>query len=542
VPEFRILGPLEVRAANGEPLVLEGQKQRALLAVLLLRANEVVSTESLVDALWGERPPRTATTSLQNSVSALRKLLGADVLVTRAPGYRLVIEPESIDLVRFERLVASARGLEPEERGERLREALALWRGEPLAEVASEPFASAEVRRLGELRLATLEERIDADLGAERFSELVPELEALVYRHPLRERLRAQLMLALYHSGRQGDALRAYQDARRAFVEELGLEPRPDLQELQAKILRHEVPRPRVVSASADEAHFEEVAAALFAGRLVPVFGTDVRALAERLGHRFAYPDGDDDLARVAQFVSLTKGSGPLYDELNALLQASSVPTSVHRLFAALPRLLRERGLPHQLLVTTSYDLTLEQALLKAGEEFDVVSYLAVGRDRGRFCHRNPEGETRVIELPNTYATELSLDRRTVVLKLHGGLDTDPGRAQESFVVTEDDYIGYLARGDVGGAIPVALAAKLRRSHFLFLGYGMREWNLRLVLDRIGAGDPFAYRSWAVQPQARPLERQFWRARDVDLLEQPLEDYAEALGRYTGADAEDASA
>ncbi len=542
VPEFRILGPLEVLAADGEPLALGGQKQRALLAMLLLRANEVISTEVLVDALWGEHPPRTATTSLQNSVSALRKLLGPDVVVTRPPGYRLVVDPESIDLVRFERLVASARGLEPEERGARLREALALWRGEPLAEVAFEPFASAEVRRLEELRLATLEERIDADVAAERYAELVPELEAFVGRHPLRERPRAQLMLALYHSGRQADALRAYQDARRAFIEEIGLEPSPHLQELQAKILRHEVPRPRVVSASADAPHFEEVVAALFAGRLVPVFGTDVGALAERLGRRFDYPDDDGDLARVAQFVSLTKGSGPLYDELNALLLPSSTPTSVHRFFAALPRLLRERALPHQLLVTTSYDLTLEQALLEAGEEFDVVSYVATGRDRGRFCHRSPEGVTRVIELPNTYATELSLERRTVVLKLHGGLDADPGRVQESFVVTEDDYIGYLARGDVGGAIPVALAAKLRRSHFLFLGYGMREWSLRLVLDRIGVGDPFAYRSWAVQPEARPLERQFWQARDVDLLEQPLEDYVDALGRYAGAGTADAPA
>jgi hypothetical protein len=139
-----------------------------------------------------------------------------------------------------------------------------------------------------------------------------------------------------------------------------------------------------------------------------------------------------------------------------------------------------------------------------------------------------------VIELPNTYATELSLERRTVVLKLHGGLEPTLDRDHLSFVVTEDDYIGYLARGDIGSAIPVALAAKLRRSHFLFLGYGMREWSLRLVLDRICGGEPISYRSWAVLPVARPLELQFWRARDVDLLEQPLDVYVEALGRYVG--------
>src|SRR5207253_2399607 len=141
VLQFRILGPLEVLADDDEPLPLGGQKQRALLAVLLLRAREVVSTGFLVDALWGEEPPRTATTSLQNSISALRKLLGADVLLTRPPGYVLDVPAEAIDLGRFERLVAEARGLDPEERGRMLGEALELWRGEPLADVAFEPFA-----------------------------------------------------------------------------------------------------------------------------------------------------------------------------------------------------------------------------------------------------------------------------------------------------------------------------------------------------------------------------------------------------------------
>jgi hypothetical protein len=119
-----------------------------------------------------------------------------------------------------------------------------------------------------------------------------------------------------------------------------------------------------------------------------------------------------------------------------------------------------------------------------------------------------------------------------VILKLHGGLD--PRTDEASFVITEDDYIAYLARGDVAGAIPVGLAAKLRRSHFLFLGFGLRDWSLRLVLDRMCAGEAFAYRSWAVLPEARPLERQFWRARDVDLLELPLDDYADSLARYVG--------
>lgn len=532
VPEFRILGPLEVLAADGEPLALGGQKQRAVLALLLLRANHVVATDFLIDALWGEAPPRTATTSLQNSISALRKVIGAEAVQTHPPGYRLVVARESFDLARFERLVAEARALDVEERGARLREALELWRGDPLPEFAYEPFAEAELRSLEALRLAAIEERNDADLECERYAELVPELVALVARQPLHERFTEQLMLAHYHSGRQDDALRVYQQTRRA-LDELGLEPRPELQELYARILRHDLPRPRPAAPSADGSHFEEVSAALLSGRLVPVLGSDATSLAEHLARLFEYgPDDARDLTRVAQFVALTRGPGPLYDELHGLLEASVEPTALHRFLAALPPLLRERGLPHQLLVTTSYDLALEQALLAAGEEFDVVSYVASGRHRGRFVHRNPSGETRVIELPNTYATELSLDRRTVVLKLHGGLT--PSRDHDSFVVTEDDYIGYLSRGDVGGAIPVALAAKLRRSHFLFLGYGMREWSLRLVLDRMCAGEALSYRSWAVIPETRPLERQFWRARDVDLIELPLDAYADGLARYVG--------
>src|SRR5213075_1256884 len=244
--------------------------------------------------------------------------------------------------------------------------------------------------------------------------------------------------------------------------------------------------------------------------------------------------EDDRELTRVAQFVSLTKGAGPLHEELQVLLDAGAAPTPVHRFFASLPPLLRERGSPHTLLVTTSYDLALEQALLDAGEEFDVVFYIAAGRDRGRFCHLRPDGAARVVDVPNTYATELSLERRTIVLKLHGGIDASPGRERESFVVTEDDYIDYLAGGDAGTAVPVALAAKLQRSHFLFLGYGMRDWNLRLVLGRIWGGEGISYRSWAVQPEAKPLERQFWAARDVELLELPLEDYATALGRQLG--------
>jgi DNA-binding SARP family transcriptional activator len=534
VPTFRILGPLEVLDDDDAQIPLGGQKQRAVLALLLLRANHVVPSDYLVDAIWGETPPRTATTGLQNQIAALRRLLGPSVIEFRAPGYRLHADEESFDFALFERLVAESRGLESPQRAERLREALALWRGDPMPEFAYERFAEADLRSLEERHITTLEDRIDADLACERYTDLVPELESLAARHPLRERLCGQLMLALYHSGRQGDAQQAYHDYRRRLMEELGLEPTPRLQDLMRDIIKSAVPRPRPDRPRPDKEHLEEVAEALLAGQLVPVLGADVGALADGLAQRFGYPDSAGDLTRVAQFVAMTRGEGPLYNELRSLLDASEQPTALHRFFASLPAALRERSLPHQLIVTTSYDLALEQALLDAGEEFDIVSYVASGRDRGRFCHREPSGATHVIDLPNTYATELSLERRTVVLKLHGGIEHEPARDRESFVVTEDDYIGYLARGDVGSAIPVALAAKLRRSHFLFLGYGMREWSLRLVLDRVCASEPFAFASWAVLPQARPLEHKFWQARRVDLLEQPLEDYVHALGAYVG--------
>jgi hypothetical protein len=229
-------------------------------------------------------------------------------------------------------------------------------------------------------------------------------------------------------------------------------------------------------------------------------------------------------------------GAGPLHDELHALLNAETQPTVVHRFFASLPPLLRERGAPHQLIVTTSYDLALERAFLDAGEEFDVVSYIATGRNRGRFCHIGPEGEGTLIERPNEYATELSLERRTVILKLHGQVDSTTDRLWESFVVTEDDYIGYLAQNEVASVVPVALAAKLRRSHFLFLGYTMADWNLRLLLYRLWGDQPLSYRSWAVQEEAKAFELEFWRRHDVTVIDVLLEEYVRALAQHVGVE------
>ncbi len=241
--DFRILGPLEAEE-NGRLLSLGGSKQRSLLALLLLHANEVVPRDRLIDALWGERAPETAVTALQGYVSGLRKALGSERILTRVPGYLLQVEAEALDLGRFERLVREGRAAlaagDVHQASQKLSEALALWRGRPLADLDSTSFAHAESLRLEELRLSALEDKFEAELALGHHAEIVAELEALASQHPLRERLRGQLMLALYRCGRQADALEAYQDARRLLVGELGLEPGAALRSLEQAILNHD--------------------------------------------------------------------------------------------------------------------------------------------------------------------------------------------------------------------------------------------------------------------------------------------------------------
>jgi DNA-binding SARP family transcriptional activator len=237
--DFRILGPLEVR--DGDRLVpLGGARQRAVLALLLTRANEVVSRDWLIDELWGERSPESVVNVLQTYISHLRKVLSADHLATRAPGYMIRVQRGEFDLYRFEDLAAEAEGAEPVVSATKLRAALELWRGAALADFAYDPFAQATITRLAELRLTVLERRIEADLALGRHADLVGELEILTREHPLRERFRRQLMLALYRSGRQAEALAAYQDARRVLVDQLGIDPSPSLQDLERAILRQE--------------------------------------------------------------------------------------------------------------------------------------------------------------------------------------------------------------------------------------------------------------------------------------------------------------
>lgn len=238
--QFRILGPLEV--SDGGRLVSLAGAQRSLLALLLLSANEVVSADRLIDELWGDDVPQSGRTALQMRVSQLRKALGdtGGRIATRAPGYRLRVEPDELDLYCFERLVTDADGAEPVEAAAKLREAFDLWRGAPLVDLSYASFAQPTIRRLEELRLAVLEKRIEAELELGREAELVGELEMLVEEHPWRERFHAQLMLALYRCGRQADALATYQNARRVLVEQLAIEPSAPLRRLQQAILRQE--------------------------------------------------------------------------------------------------------------------------------------------------------------------------------------------------------------------------------------------------------------------------------------------------------------
>ena len=246
--EFKILGPLEVRQGERR-LECRGQKQRLLLGILLLNANEVVSSDRLTEALWGERPPQGSGKALQVHMSRLRDMLepgrarggSGGILVTRPPGYALRVEPGQLDLHRFEQAVGesklAAEAGRPEEAAQALHEALSLWRGPALADLTFEGALQPDIARLEELRLAALEDRFDADLELGRHAGLIGELEAHIGEQPLRERPRGQLMLALYRSGRQAEALDAYREARRVLVEELGLEPGRRLKELERDIL-----------------------------------------------------------------------------------------------------------------------------------------------------------------------------------------------------------------------------------------------------------------------------------------------------------------
>jgi hypothetical protein len=303
--------------------------------------------------------------------------------------------------------------------------------------------------------------------------------------------------------------------------------------------------------ADALETHCRTIVKAMAEGRVVPLLGAGVNLcgrpagvawergrylpnadeLAAYLASYFDYPPKDiRDLVRVSQYAFVMAGSGPLYEELHKLFNADYPPTPLHRFLAALPGFFRQHGISrHQLIVTTNYDDALERAFTEAGEPFDLVRYVAEGEDRGKFLHLSPDGRARLIERPNKY-TGFSLDERTVIAKIHGAIDrAQPD--QDSYVITEDHYIDYLTRTELSNLIPVQLAVRLRKSHFLFLGYSMRDWNLRVILHRIWGQQALTYKSWAIQLDPEPIEQEFWQKRGVDILKLRLEDYVAALTR-----------
>jgi hypothetical protein len=252
--------------------------------------------------------------------------------------------------------------------------------------------------------------------------------------------------------------------------------------------------------------------------------------LAEYLAEEFFYPEDERrDLVRVSQYVALKQGSGPLYAELHELFDGDYPVTALHRFLAGFPAALREKGYAprYPLIVTTNYDDLMERAFQGAGEAFDVVSYVADGAQRGKFLHRSPDGDARLIERPNEYRG-LSLDQRAVILKIHGAVDRATAE-WDSFVITEDHYIDYLTRTDISNLVPVTLVAKLKRSHFLFLGYSLRDWNLRVILHRIWGEQKLSWKSWAIQLDPDPMEEEFWTKRGVEILNVRLEEYVAGL-------------
>jgi len=341
--EFRILGPLEV-VEDGRPIALGGPKQRALLALLLLTPNRPVSVDRLVDAMWSGEPPTTAANALQYHVSRLRKTLGdGAAIVTREPGYLIQVGPDQLDLLRFEQLVIEAEGTDADRAGRLLGDALDLWRGEPLADLADDVLSQAELQRLAAARLAVLERRIDADLTLGRHAQLVPELEALVRTHPLHEGFVGALMRALYGAGRQADALEVYRTTREGFDAELGIEPSPFLRELERSILRQDAElAPETPSAEAT--------------RSILVLVGDAESL--------------DDLLAVAE--PLAAGSGRELILVSFAAGADGLAAATAAL-AEQRSAVAARGVPCRVAAYTTAEAGDEAALLAAEQAVDLV-------------------------------------------------------------------------------------------------------------------------------------------------------------------------
>ena len=304
---------------------------------------------------------------------------------------------------------------------------------------------------------------------------------------------------------------------------------------------------------SPDEAHYRMIAKRILDGAVVPFLGAGVNLcgrpaeapwargqylpsgaeLSAYLARQVDYPfDDTTDLLRVSQYVDVMLGDGPLYAELHDVFDADYAPTPVHKLLAKLPAMVRastsDKPRCFPLIVTTNYDDALERAFMEAGEPYDLVVYIADDSDdRGLFLHTSPYGQSQIIPVPNTYG-DLRLDERPVIAKIHGAV----GRGvveRDSFVITENHYIDYLSHADIAQLIPVNIAKRLRKSHLLFLGYSLKDWNLRVILNRLFEDAPVKWKYWAVQPKPDSIEERSWSRRNVDLLDVQLETYVGGL-------------
>jgi SIR2-like domain len=306
-----------------------------------------------------------------------------------------------------------------------------------------------------------------------------------------------------------------------------------------------------------DDGHYQQVANRIKEGAVIPFLGAganrcdrpdtepwakgrylpDGTELASLLAEKSSYPDTTDtDLLRVSQYLDATLGERALYDYLHDVFEGEYPCNSLHRFLARIPPLLREKGIRQQLIITTNYDCALERAFDEQGQPYDVVWYEAKrGKLWGRFLHRPPEGKPIPIEKGNKYLG-LSREDRTVILKLHGAVHPDAD--WDSYVITEDSYIDYLSRGDIASLIPITLREHMVRSNFLFLGYSMRDWNLRVILNRIWGSQQLDVKSWAVQREpptaaAAKIEEALWRDRgDVTPIYAPLRLYTARLRKH----------
>jgi hypothetical protein len=311
------------------------------------------------------------------------------------------------------------------------------------------------------------------------------------------------------------------------------------------------------------ELHYKLVVKALGEGRLIPFLGAGVNMcgrpegelweagkssflpsgseLASYLATDFFFDEEADDLLRVSQYVSVEVGDDWLFDKLHDVFKGAHQPGPVQRLLACLPNaLFRAKGAEpsYQLILTTNYDNALESAFEACGEPYHLVWYLSQGEHRGKFMHRLPGGETRLVGSPNDYY-DVSTDDATVIVKIHGAVDPASAKSDgDSYVITEDHYIDYLSHAtDVATLLPVRIAEKLLDSHFLFLGYSLRDWNLRVILNRIWHGAKLGKQSWAIQKEPTRLDRKFWERRGVEILPLELEPYVDELTARVGGPA-----